>query len=136
MNAEHLRYLTGFLRFGVVGALATLVHISILKVLVEAAIAEPVVASVPAFTAAVIFSYLVNRRWTFACDGPHGRRFVRFLLVALSGLLLNVAITYIVVDILLLWYGIALILAVTLIPPLTYYLNSTWTFRVNEQEGT
>jgi putative flippase GtrA len=48
--------------------------------------------------------------------------------VAVSGLLMNVAITYVVVDILAAWYAIALVLVVTLVPTVTFWLSRKWVF--------
>ena len=50
-------------------------------------------------------------------------------MVSLLGLGLNTLITYIVVNVMGLWYGFALMVVVTAVPAITYLLNRHWTYR-------
>ena len=52
----------------------------------------------------------------------------RFAVVAVAGLLLNVSITYAVVDVGGYWYGYALLAVVTVVPLLTFLLSRFWVF--------
>ena len=117
-----------FVRFGAVGVIATLVHIVVFCVLAEAFYVPPVVAAAPSFVLATLVSYGLNRIWTFSSHGDHRAQLIKYFVVALLGLALNMAITYVVVDILHQWYGIALFLVVSVLPILTYSLNHRWTF--------
>lgn len=117
-----------FLRFIVVGIMATGVHVTTMVSLIELAGWRPVPASAVAFLLATLAGFVANRRWTFnALFSPH-RQLIRYFFVASLGLSLNVGITYVVVDILGLWYGIALAIVVTAVPAITFVLNREWTF--------
>ena len=116
------------IRFGLTGILATMAHAAVFVLLIEVVSLRPVYAAVPAFLTALGVSYGLNYRWTFGAEGPHHRVFPRFVLVCVTGLLLNLLITYLVVDRWLLGYGYALLAVVTLVPPSTYLLSRFWVF--------
>ena len=120
----------GFVRFGIVGIASTFIHVAVLSTLVELFRVEPVVASVPAFLTAMLASYGVNHRWTFGAQGSHKVYLPKYAVVAVLGLCLNVLITYLVVDILGKWYGFALALVVTVVPPATFLLHRNWAFKI------
>ena len=117
------------IRFGLTGILATLTHVGVFVLLVELAHLRPLFASVPAFLSAVGVSYVLNYRWTFTASGPHRVMLPRFVLVSVTGLILNLLITYLVVDLWALWYGLALMAIVIVIPISTYLLSRFWVFR-------
>jgi putative flippase GtrA len=117
------------IRFAISGGLATLTHITVFVALVEWLQLRPLYASVPAFLAAVVVSYTLNYRWTFRADGPHQVLFPRFVLVALAGLVLNLLITYLVVDLGHFWYGYALVAIILIIPVTTFLLSRFWVFQ-------
>ena len=116
------------IRFGITGALATATHVVVFVLLVEWLHLRPVWAAAPAFLAAVGVSYGLNYRWTFAAEGPHRVMAPRFMLVALAGLALNLGITWLIVDLALLWYGYALMTVIAVVPLLTYLLSRFWVF--------
>ena len=121
--------MSSFLCFGLVGAFATLIHVSIFMMLVEIIGVSPVLASIPSFLVAMLFSYAANHRWTFQASTLHAIYLPRFSLVSVTGMSINVFITYMVVNLLGLEYGVALVMVVTSIPILTYLLNKNWTFK-------
>lgn len=121
--------MSSLLRFGITGSLATITHALILSGLVELLTVPAVVASVPAFGAALLLSYGLNYHWTFRAIGEHRIIFPRFTLVAASGLLLNVLITFLVVNVGGFWYGYALMAVILSVPLLTYLLSNCWVFR-------
>ncbi len=120
------------IRFAISGGLATLTHVTVFVLLVEWLQLRPLYASVPAFLAAVGVSYGLNFRWTFDADGPHRIMLPRYLLVAVTGLLLNLLITYMVVDVGHHWYGYALAAIVVLVPLVTFSLSKLWVFKAGE----
>jgi len=121
---------SSFVRFGSFGAIATLIHIFVFTMLVEKFHVSAVMASIPAFVCAMLFSYVANSRWTFRVDVDHGSHLPRYAMVSLIGLGINAMITFIVVDVLALWYGFALMVVVTVVPLITYLLNRRWTYRL------
>ena len=54
-----------FVRFAVVGAIATAIHAAVFAALIETTRIDPVAATVVAFAAAFGAGFVLNRRWTF-----------------------------------------------------------------------
>ncbi|MBL1277264.1 MAG: GtrA family protein [Ectothiorhodospiraceae bacterium] len=115
-------------RFAVSGGLATLTHVSVAIVMIEWFSVRPVFAAGIAFAVALVISYSLNYHWTFSASGPHRVMLPRFVLVAILGLLLNIGITYSVVDMAGYWYGYALMLVVISVPIMTFVLSKLWVF--------
>jgi putative flippase GtrA len=116
------------LRFGLIGGLATLAHLSVAVALVEGAAFPVLRANALAFLAALLLSYLGNRIWTFDGGGTHRRDFSRFALVALTCLAVNQAIVYGAVEALGWDYRLALAIVVLVIPAASFLLNRQWVF--------
>ncbi|NOX76320.1 MAG: GtrA family protein [Gammaproteobacteria bacterium] len=116
------------IRFGISGGLATATHVAVFVLLVEWLHIRPLYASVPAFLTAVGVSYSMNYRWTFEAVGPHHELLPRFMLVALTGLGLNLLITFLVVDVAHYWYGYALMTILAAVPLVTFSLSRFWVF--------
>lgn len=116
-------------RFGITGGLATATHATMFVICIEWLGIAPVPAVVPAFLVALMVSYGLNYRWTFAATGSHRVTLPRFFVVALNGFFLNLLITWLVVDILGGWYGYALLAAVVVVPLITFVLSRYWVFR-------
>jgi len=123
------------LRFAISGGLATAVHVSLFVGLVEWLFVRPVIAAGVAFVVALMVSYGMNYHWTFSVSGPHRVMLPRFIVVAVLGLLLNLAITYLVVDVLGDWYGYALLLVVIFVPLMTFVLSKLWVFNASEKSA-
>jgi putative flippase GtrA len=81
-------------RFGAVGLLATVVHVTVAIGLVELTGLPVFWANIAAFSVAVVISYAGNHRWTFARDGAHARYFPRFVAIAALGLALSQGIVW------------------------------------------
>lgn len=120
------------MRFAISGGLATAVHISLFVVLVEGLLLRPVIASGVAFCVALLVSYGMNYHWTFSVSGRHSIMLPRFAMVAILGLIVNLGITYAVVDVMAGWYGYALVLVVLIVPSLTFLLSRLWVFNAEE----
>ena len=117
------------IRFGLTGILATLTHSVVFICLIELFGIRPLYATVPAFLSALLVSYLLNYRWTFDASGPHQRMLPRYTLVSITGLGLNLLITYWVVDVLRGDYLWALLLVIVTVPVMTFLLSKLWVFR-------
>ena len=103
-------------------------HILVFILCIETLGVPAVAATVPSFTVAVLVSYFANRRWVFSASGRHQVFLPKFLVVQIAGLALNAGITFLVVDLLRLWYGVALAFCVTAVPLITFMLHRRWTF--------
>jgi putative flippase GtrA len=130
-----------FLKFGVVGALATATHVSLYVLLVEWPELDPLTSNFLAFCVALLVTFLGNYHWTFAEEVRSGklkrlRSFLKLSLAALTGLALNSAIVVLIVDILRLEYLLAIPFMVTLVPVVTFLITRLWAFRPSTQIGT
>ncbi|MDH3265071.1 MAG: GtrA family protein [Paracoccaceae bacterium] len=87
---EHLRHVTGF---AIAGGLAFLVDAGVLTFAVSALDLRPEVARVPSFLAAVVTTWLINRRYTFRTSrAPSLAEFLRYLWAMSVGLAVNYAV--------------------------------------------
>ena len=120
------------LRFAVSGGLATGTHAIVFVTLIEWLAVRPLLAAGVAFVIALFVSYGMNYHWTFSVSGAHRIMLPKFFVVAVSGLLLNLGITYAVVDVAGYWYGYALLLVVLLVPLMTFVLSRLWVFSTKE----
>lgn len=118
------------LRFALSGGLATAVHVSVFVAVVEWLGVRAVVAAGAAFMVALLVSYGMNYHWTFSASGPHRVMLPRFVMVAVLGLLMNLGITYAMVDMAGYWYGYALMLIVLIVPLMTFVFSQRWVFDV------
>ena len=118
-----------FLRFAVVGAIATTIHAAVFALLVEATPIDPVVATAIAFVVAFAAGFALNRSWTFGSRADPIAQLPRYLVVQLVGLALNAAIMAFAVHVQR-WSPYAgLALAIVLVPPVTFALARGWAFR-------
>ena len=78
-----------FSRFSLVGVVATIVHYSLMALLVELLAVHPVVATAVAFLTALAVSYVLNYKITFKSTSRHRAALPRFATVGTVGLALN-----------------------------------------------
>lgn len=115
-------------RFGIVGLLATLLHTVVYGGSVEVLRLPPVAAAPLAFVCALLLSYYGHHHWTFRGGTRHGRPFLRFSAVAVAGLLTHTGVAYLVVNVLHWWYGIALLISISVVPIATFLLSKYWVY--------
>ena len=84
--------LSEFLRFAAVGAVATIVHYSILIFLVELVHGPLIPSTSIGFVFGAMVSYVLNRRITFRHQPRFGRGLLKFIAVGAAGLGLNALI--------------------------------------------
>jgi putative flippase GtrA len=88
-----------FIKFGLVGSSGVVIDFGVTWILRELFNVQQYVANSCGFMCAVISNYLLNRRWTFRSEDPAiTRQFIKFLGVALVGLMLNNFIIYLLHD--------------------------------------
>ena len=115
-------------RYIVVGGLGTAVHLAVLTFMVERYGTGVVYATVAGFVAALFISYVLNHYWTFQSQRRHGSSFWRYVLVCLSGLLLNTCMVFVMVEYLGWWYLSAQLCVILVVPMSNYLLNRYWAF--------
>lgn len=89
-----------FLRFGVVGAVGTLVNLGVLHLLHNELGLPFTRSSAVATEVAILSNYLGNELWTFHLRQPSLRRLVQFNVGALVGLLVTVGTATVVKELL------------------------------------
>lgn len=121
--------LARIIRFGIVGVLATAVHVGTVMLLVENRwLPDPLMANVVAFSCAVLVSFFGHSRWTFGQRRQDLPQFLRFLATTLLALGLNQLIMGVSTRMLGLDYRLAMALIVVLVPLFTYALARSWVF--------
>ncbi len=125
LNSNHL--LKKFMKYSLVGILCTSIYFLSMFICVEKLNIEPVGASIFSFIIMTLFSYFLNKRYTFGGSYSHSQ-LVKFAIVASIGFLLNFGIMYTIVSVFLLHYFIGELFTVLIIPIVNFLLNNFWTF--------
>ena len=123
-------------KFGTVGVAATLAHVGSFALGIELLNLPPLVSNLFAFYVAFVVSFIGHFYWTFRGQTkvPQGSfrlpwaAFFRFAAVAVTGLALNSAAVFFVVNLFHLPYGYACALMVTAVPFCTFILSKYWAF--------
>ncbi len=118
-----------FLRFASLGAIGTLAHCGILVGAVEFLGFDPVAASAIGFLAGAGVNYSLTRAFVFETTQPHHVVFTKFLLVAVSGVLITAAAMHLLVAVLGLNYLASQVLVTGVLVLWHYGLNRIWSFR-------
>lgn len=116
-------------RFGIAGGAATVVHVAIGLGLHRGLALSPLWANGIAFAAAVVVNFAAQARLTFPEARAGGEAFLRFVAVALAGFALSQAIVAAVTGPLARPYWLALLLALAVVPALSFWAMRRWAFR-------
>jgi putative flippase GtrA len=115
-------------RFGVVGIAATILYAALAIAWVRWIGFTPVQASLAAYAAAAVFSYLAHKSVTFLSSGSHRSEAPRFLLLTATGS----AVAYVAPALLTAKLGLPPIIAVlvtcSLIPAINLLMLDRWVF--------
>jgi len=115
-------------KYAAVGVLGTVTHLSLLYVLVEWFGVPPLPATSAAFVWVVLQSFLLSHVWVFQSDNSVSTSLPRFIVVSLTGFFGNLAIMYVLISMLGVWYMGAQMVTILIIPPVNYLMNRYWTF--------
>jgi putative flippase GtrA len=116
-------------KFGLVGGSGYLINLAVFDALTALLGAPHALAAVGAFAVAVTNNFLWNRRWTFAADaGPAGFQAVRFFIVSVGSLALNLAVLELLVNGHAAPELSAQAIAVAVAMPFNFAGNKLWTF--------
>lgn len=122
-----------FLRYMVVGGFGTVTHLAILALFVEWMGQSVVLGAVVGFLGALSVSYVLNHRWAFESQRAHASSLWRYVLVALSGLVLNTSMMIALVHYFQWRYFTAQLSVIAIVPIYNYLLNRYWTFSLLEK---
>ncbi|TAK73602.1 MAG: GtrA family protein [Gammaproteobacteria bacterium] len=115
-------------RFGIVGATAAVLHMSVVVLLVQTQGLAPLVANIAGFIVAFQLSYWGHRLWTFSDTHVlHRTALPRLLIVQLINFAANEALFYFFL-MLHLPYLIALLLVLMILPIFTFFSSKKWVF--------
>jgi putative flippase GtrA len=117
-----------FLSFAWVGAIATVAQYVILIGLVQFADARPAIASGLGYAAGATVNYLLNYHYTFASNRTHLQAVMKFMIVALIGLVVNSLIVAVATERLGLFYLLAQVIATGVVLLWNFTANRFWTF--------
>lgn len=120
-------------RFGVVGVLATTVHFVVLSVGTDVYGQSPVAMTALAFCCAVLITYTGQTIWVFGVRQHGAGQLLRFGISVGAGLFGNVAIMYLVVELLGGPYQAGFLSGLVLVPITTFVLNKYWVFSTPDQ---
>lgn len=122
------------LRFGTIGSFAALVHFSVVVTLVSLTLMHPLFANIIAFLIAFQVSYFGHKYWTFDDIAQKAKTaWLKFFTVAVLSFLLNEFLFFILLTQTQLYYPIALLIVLMIVPPFTFILSKTWAFYDNRQ---
>lgn len=123
-----------FLRFVVVGVIATAIHYSVLITCVELLHWDAVPASGLGFALSAGVNYVLNRRFTFQSKASHGLAVVRFAIVVLAGLGWTLLLMYLLTDRFGVPYLLAQVCTTGIVLIWNFCGNAFWSFAVAEPE--
>ena len=117
-----------FLRFVVVGGIATGVHYLVLVAAVEGGGWSAVWGSGLGFGVGAVVNYLLNRRFTFRSEVPHGTAASRFMVVMGGAFALNQVLMHLFTQFSGLPYLVAQVLTTGVTLFWNFIGNSLWSF--------
>lgn len=123
-----------FVKFAAVGGIATAIQYAVLILLVRACGMAPTPASSSGFVLSAGVNYVLNYRFTFQSDRPHGPAAAKFAALAVTGLLINAAIMRLMTGTGV-HYLIAQVCATAVVLFWNFIGNSLWTFGVGPHAG-
>ncbi|MGV6826839.1 MAG: GtrA family protein [bacterium] len=126
---------TIFSRYVLVGLLSTATHVGVLAMQMEWLDMDILVATVIAFTASLIVSFALNYVFAFRSNSKVIESAIKFTIVCVAGLTLNVLVMEIFVNRVGLHYGFATLVAIVVVTINNFSLHYFWTFRVPKHHG-
>jgi putative flippase GtrA len=118
-------------KFGIVGGTGYVVNLLVFAFLTQSLDVYHLLAAVGAFLVAVTNNFAWNRYWTFrdsSGDTPIVSQAVRFLTVSVGGLVVNLIVLALLVDLLDVAELPSQAIAVAVAMPVNFVLNKMWTF--------
>ncbi len=118
------------LRYVVAGLTGAGTQIGLLYIFTDLLNVWYIYSSVIAFVSAIVVSFLLQKFWTFkdkATDNIHHQAF-KYLITAVSGLLINTVLMYVLVDLFGLWYILAQIIIGAVIMVFNFLMYKLFVF--------
>lgn len=137
---EHKRFwLSKYLKFSFIGGIGALINIAVLWVGVELLFMYYLTAAVLAFAVAATNNFIWNRLWTFKSSGGWSAQYIKFFVVSVDGLFLNLILLKQLVESVLPSLGVtkdeaslflilSQLIAIFVVSIFNFGANSLWTF--------
>lgn len=116
-------------KFGIIGISAAIVNFVAVILLVHAGLLSPLVANIIAFLIAFQVSFFGHKLWTFRHAGKHVSTMSKFFIVAIAGFFLTESLFAFFLKAEHLYYPLALVLTLVIVPPITFTFSKAWAFR-------
>jgi len=126
-KARHI-ILSRFLRFASVGAVGTIIQYVVLIGFAQVTDLSLVIASAVGFILGAFMNYSLNYRYTFRSTKNHREAMIKFMTVALAGLIINTCVMG-VAEHYALHYLFAQVFATGLVLVWNFSVNLLWAFR-------
>ena len=114
----------------------TLIDLGLLNLLHGYLGVDVYLAATLAFMAAVINNFLLNKYWTFKNQAGYLKKgpaqFFNFVFVSVVGLLINLGIMALLIEVFDLWFNLAKLAAIIIVLFWNFIANKLWTFRLNK----
>ena len=131
-NSRILGELVVALRFGVIGILATAIHIAVVWLLLSTSGLPTLLANTIAFINACGISFTGNYFWTFGAPGAPRRALCRFLTISISAFFLNSLLLSAILQLQLFSPPLAASGSAAVIPLITFLASRFWGFKSNK----
>jgi putative flippase GtrA len=118
-----------FVKFILVGLGSTMIHFLVLSALYLGLEVHILPATVLAFVASLVFSYLLNRSFTFSSNVRHHVGLPRYVTVTLLGMTWNVTIMYSFVQLFEFNYYLSFLIMSVVVALNNYLLTRSWVFK-------
>lgn len=119
-----------FISYLETNSVGTLVHYLIYIMLIKYALFSPVLASCMGALAGACINYRLNYFYTFHSHSPHSKTMTKYLIVSFIGYLLNILLMYISINIYMMNYIVAQMMASFFVATIGYMLNRYWSFAI------
>jgi dolichyl-phosphate beta-glucosyltransferase len=127
---------TVVVKYSVIGVMGTIIDIGGLFVLVNYFRFPVLAAATISFLLAVTNNYVFNKNWTFKSRSTNNRKlFIKFLIVHVIGLSINLSGIFVLVNLLGVWYIFAKIFITFFVLIWNFLANKLWTFRTKDQKN-
>lgn len=117
-------------KYATVGTIAAIIDFGVLFLLTDEFGLYYLASATCSFILAAIVNFILNRNWTFQSNGQKRKQFPVFLMVATSGLLINVNIMYFSVERLGMYYLMAKVLSSGIVIMWNFFGNKFITFKI------
>lgn len=115
-------------RFGISGLSSTVVYFVVTIALVQLAQMEPITASVVGYAVSLVFSYLLQSRFTFRVTSDSGAQMVKFLVTSLFGFAVSYGSMRYFTGTLGLPYFVGALVVCVVLPVANFLIFKRWVF--------